>query len=81
MAGPCSPKHDPAQNTVFKKNFRFDGMELLKNIQSYGRAVYSQTRPSSFHGVEKPSCLDVTQPNKTFKFFSGPRSLTSPVTA
>ena len=43
--------------------------------------VLPQTRPSSIHGVEDSTCLDVMQPCKTFKFMAGPRSPTSSVTA
>ena len=43
--------------------------------------VLPQTRPSSVHGVEESTCLDVMQACKTFKLMAGPRSPTSPVTA
>ena len=32
--------------------FLLDGMKLFKNIRTYGWAVFSQTRPSSVHGVD-----------------------------
>ena len=58
-----------------------DGMKLFKNIRTYGWALFLQTRPSSFHGVEEPFRLMLCSEINTFKFMAGPGSPTSPVTA
>ena len=64
----CPPKHSPVVLTVFVYFF-LDGMKLFKNIRTYGWAVFIQTRPSFFHGVEEPFRLDVMQPCKNIQVY------------
>ena len=54
-----SPKHGPAHFTVLKQLFVRVIWNFFKNIQLDGYAMFFQTRPSSFHGVEEPFRLDV----------------------
>ena len=52
------------------KNFFFlIGMNHFKNLRAYGLVVLPQTRPSSFHDVEKPFRLDVLQPCKNIQVY------------
>ena len=44
-------------------------MKLFKNIRFYGWAVLPQTRPSSFHSVEEPFCLNVMHTFKTIQVY------------
>ena len=65
----CSPKHGRTHFTVLKNFFPHDGIKFLKNIRTCGRAVFHQTRLSSFHAVEEHFRLDVMQPCKNIQTY------------
>ena len=58
----CFPKHGPAQFTVLRQLFVWMAWTFSKTFESLAGSCYPQTRPSSFHGVEKTFRLDVLQP-------------------